>query len=235
MSDTTQICVEWDEDLSALLDGELAPPRADDVRAHVETCERCARRLEALAHVTGFVVAERASAQPSSRLPTSREPAPLRLPGTAPGAVAAPRREVTSMRVPSRARSVPRRRVRAMALALAAAAALVLVLRLRPRTPLDAAPSAPAQSVALPALERPPSTDPTGPAPDAPVANAAPKPTPVDAVPAASRDAALEATSPLDSASDDELVIVETLDTIEDLELIENLELIEQLAARERS
>jgi len=38
-------------DLSALLDGELAPARRDEVAAHVDTCERCAGGLEQLSQV----------------------------------------------------------------------------------------------------------------------------------------------------------------------------------------
>lgn len=40
-----------DEDLSALLDGELKPARRDAVAAHVDSCERCAEALEQMSQV----------------------------------------------------------------------------------------------------------------------------------------------------------------------------------------
>ena len=44
-------CPAFEADLSALLDEELAPERAAELRAHLETCDHCARRLEELCNV----------------------------------------------------------------------------------------------------------------------------------------------------------------------------------------
>ncbi|MDJ0866029.1 MAG: zf-HC2 domain-containing protein [Myxococcota bacterium] len=41
-------CLEFDADLSALLDDELEPERAEAVRAHVSACGRCTARLRSL-------------------------------------------------------------------------------------------------------------------------------------------------------------------------------------------
>ena len=48
MSPIAERCALFDDDLSALLDGELDTPRAAEVRAHLESCRDCAHRLEAL-------------------------------------------------------------------------------------------------------------------------------------------------------------------------------------------
>jgi len=44
-------CLPFDDDLSALIDAELDDGRAAEVRAHVESCPHCTRRLEALSGV----------------------------------------------------------------------------------------------------------------------------------------------------------------------------------------
>ncbi len=51
MSNLPESCVPFDEDLSALLDGELAPEREAAVRAHLHGCTGCRDRLEALCSV----------------------------------------------------------------------------------------------------------------------------------------------------------------------------------------
>ena len=48
-------CEAYDEDLSALLDGELSEERETEVRAHAASCPRCARRLDALRSVDGLL------------------------------------------------------------------------------------------------------------------------------------------------------------------------------------
>jgi anti-sigma factor RsiW len=44
-------CAGFDEDLSALLDGELTPQREQEVRAHLAACPGCSQRLETLRRV----------------------------------------------------------------------------------------------------------------------------------------------------------------------------------------
>lgn len=48
-------CEAYDEDLSALLDGELSEERETEVRGHAASCPRCARRLDALRSVDGLL------------------------------------------------------------------------------------------------------------------------------------------------------------------------------------
>ena len=48
MTEREQTCAGWDEELSALLDGELDPGQREEVEVHVASCERCSERVEAL-------------------------------------------------------------------------------------------------------------------------------------------------------------------------------------------
>lgn len=65
MSDIDPRCAAFEDDLSALLDGELDGARADAVRTHAETCAACSRRLVALRAVDAEL-AEVAAAPSSS-------------------------------------------------------------------------------------------------------------------------------------------------------------------------
>lgn len=51
MPELAAICREIDEDLSALIDAELAPEREAEMRAHLDDCDRCAQRLQDLCNV----------------------------------------------------------------------------------------------------------------------------------------------------------------------------------------
>jgi anti-sigma factor RsiW len=51
MSDILETCAPYEADLSALVDGELAPEREAEVRAHLRGCAACSERLEALCDV----------------------------------------------------------------------------------------------------------------------------------------------------------------------------------------
>ena len=51
MPERSAICREIDEDLSALIDAELAPAREAEMRAHLDDCDRCAQRLQDLCNV----------------------------------------------------------------------------------------------------------------------------------------------------------------------------------------
>lgn len=50
-------CAGFDEDLSAFLDGALPRAREDEVRAHLDLCDACVRRLEAFALADAAVAA----------------------------------------------------------------------------------------------------------------------------------------------------------------------------------
>jgi anti-sigma factor RsiW len=51
MSDILEACAPYEADLSALVDGELAPEREAGVRAHLRECAACSERLKALCDV----------------------------------------------------------------------------------------------------------------------------------------------------------------------------------------
>ena len=51
MSEIATECLAFAEDLSALIDAELADVRESEVRAHVATCAACAERLQELGNV----------------------------------------------------------------------------------------------------------------------------------------------------------------------------------------
>ena len=51
MPELAAICRGIDEDLSALIDAELAPEREAEMRAHLDDCDRCAQRLQDLCNV----------------------------------------------------------------------------------------------------------------------------------------------------------------------------------------
>jgi anti-sigma factor RsiW len=51
MPEIPRPCDAWDDDLSALLDGELSPAREAEVRGHLSVCDRCSTRLAALRRV----------------------------------------------------------------------------------------------------------------------------------------------------------------------------------------
>ncbi len=225
MNDPTPYCVDFDEDLSALLDGELDEARARAVQAHLAGCGRCAARLVAFSQATAALhehrerATDRGAALPALRART--------------GAATFARSE--------RPLVLPRRARRAVALLVAAAAAIVLVVRLRSSSPLrsPAAPAAPesaptetAASSIVPAPDPAPAVPEVAESPV--VAQESVRPTPrgvaIERAPNAGASPDL-----LESATDDELAVAEALETVEDLELIENLELIEALAAEKRS
>jgi anti-sigma factor (TIGR02949 family) len=106
-------CADYEADLSALLDGELADERAGEVRAHVAVCRRCAPRLEALQGVDRLLASAPAPGVPSD----------LR-------ARLAARVAADARREPGRRRPSRRRRFVAPALGLAAGAAAALALYL---------------------------------------------------------------------------------------------------------
>jgi anti-sigma factor RsiW len=142
MAAVPETCVAFDEDLSALLDGELTPERAGEVEAHVAACARCRAQLAAFQSV-------------GARLRGVRRPdVPRELEARLLARVAT---ESRAMPGPAPARGRPRRRLRArgvLAGAALAAAALALYLGVvrRPPSPVLAPPDGPVarQEPALP-------------------------------------------------------------------------------------
>lgn len=134
MSDVDPRCAAFEEDLSALLDGELEAARASEVRAHAAACAACTRRLAALRAVDA-ALGDVASA------PLHGEPPRL-------AALRARLADRSSAAGTGARRAPPRRRTRWLLPAVAgatAAAASALFTLLRP----DPAPIASDRGVAI--------------------------------------------------------------------------------------
>ncbi len=212
MSNISETCAPYEADLSALVDGELAPEREAEVRAHLGGCAACSERLGALCDVDLVLasiavplvpadlharLAERIArdaATPEGR--DASRPASGRPQAPRPPAVVTPRR-------PRRWLSRP-----ALGAALAGAAALALYLVV---TSVDSS---------LP-LETP--------APELRVAESAPHRA---AATAEIAEVAPEA-DVLAGASEEELAVILELETIENLDLIANLDFLERWVALE--
>jgi hypothetical protein len=224
MSNVTNGCPEFEADLSALLDGELPPERAAQVRAHAETCERCGAQLARLVRLDGLLAGAPAPAVPDSlrarleaRIAAAEAGAGAGLPDTR-------LRDGAGVRAPRRAW-----RSRVAGAVAAAAAAIAIYLALANREPaIPGAPPAPVQ-VARPQAE---------PAPAAPQIAKRDAPAPVAAKVIARRpepEAPAPAPAPIDleAVPDEDLGIALELETVEDFEEIANLELLELMLANE--
>jgi anti-sigma factor RsiW len=225
MSNILERCAPYEADLSALVDGELAPEREAEVRAHLGGCAECSERLEALCDVDLALasiavppvpaglraqLAERIArdaATPEAR--DASRPAPVR-----PQALRLP--PPPASRRPRRWLSRP-----ALAAALAAASALALYLAV---TGVDSS---------LP-LETP--------APELPVAESVPERTAAaveiaEAAPVQPPEATLPevapAADPLGGVSEEDLAVILELETVENLDLIANLDFLERCVALE--
>ena len=210
-------CASYAEEWSALLDGELAPAREAELRAHLDGCARCQAKLASLARVdvllAGLPVAE-ANADLYARLRARIDA------NDAPDA--APRR------------AAPRRRARGLAVAaaaVAAAAALALYLAL-PRPRGEIAPPPEPRVAKAPEPAPPPVV---AKAPEPTQVAKAPEPAPASQPRATTTPAAVEpARDPeFDALPADELALGMDLDTAKDLPVIANLELLERLVALE--
>jgi len=228
-------CSVPEEELSALVDGELAEERAHELRSHATTCARCAERVAAFERA-GVLL----SALPARPVPADLR-ARLQARIDAEGAEAA----APVSRTPTRAAPPSRRRwlgSRVFATAAALAAAVALFWALAPgqrsgpgseieRPPIarqESPPPAPAPTPELdPAPELPNVPEPlapqiaeTTPAPAAPqIAEAKPEPSPT------------AADAEFDPVPAEEIAVALELETIEDLDVIANLELLEALVA----
>jgi anti-sigma factor RsiW len=66
VSEFKATCATYAEDLSALLDGELAEPREVEVLGHLESCSDCTGRVEALRRVDAALAAASAATVPAN-------------------------------------------------------------------------------------------------------------------------------------------------------------------------
>ena len=155
MPETAAACQAIEEDLSALLDEELAPEREAELRAHLATCDRCARRLEelcnvdlALASLSAPEVASDLRAQLAERIAEHER-------GAALSAVPASSGERPRQAPPPRTRRWLGRRAAALA-AVAAAALLAVFATLRS----GEAPAPDAPQIARPAPQALPAQGP---------------------------------------------------------------------------
>ncbi len=213
-------CQAFEADLSALLDGELAPAREAEVRAHAADCARCTQRLAHLARVD-----EALRSLPDAETPADlAERLRVRLEEerrrSSPSAEDRGRsfdegqERSSDPRPPPSQRPRPRRRrwIPLAAIAAAAAAALVLYSVLEParRRALEESRTA--------ERER------TAPEPDLARREVPPEPLPEELVSGPELEA-------IRAASDEELALALALDTLTDFDVIERLDVLEQLAA----
>jgi hypothetical protein len=236
VSETAGACQAIGEDLSALIDEELAPEREAELRAHLETCDRCARRLEELCNVD-LVLAS---------LPAPEVGSDLRV--QLAGRIAEhERREAlsaASVRREGRLRQAPPprrrrwlgRRVAALA-AVAAAVALAVFATLRGgETPVPGAPqiARPAPQ-ALPAQGPAPRAEQRGEPLLAERRSVEPEPAllePARPTQPEARPVEIAETPPavgLGNLAEEDLAMLLVLDAVEDLDVIANLELLEDL------
>jgi hypothetical protein len=143
MNPIAERCAPFDDDLSALLDGQLDAKRAADVQAHAESCRDCAQRLAALRGVDTALRHMAAAPLDASRRERMRSAVAMGLRDEASGAAqgASPQQ-----------RTAPRRRrwlvPAGFAAAAAAATALFVVTRTQPPV------ATPTERVAIAAAER---------------------------------------------------------------------------------
>ena len=143
MNPIAERCAPFEDDLSALLDGQLDAMRAAEVRTHAESCRDCAQRLAALRGVDAALRRMAAAPLDATRRERMRSALAASLRAEASGA---------SQGASPLHRTPPRRRrwlaPAGLAAASAAAAALFLVTRTQP----PVAP--PAERVVVAAAER---------------------------------------------------------------------------------
>jgi negative regulator of sigma E activity len=225
MTEIPNDCVGYEEDLSALIDGELGAAREAEVRRHASRCARCSAQLDNLQRVGDAL-----RAVPTPDLPWNLE---SRLRARIEEDRAERRRVVLGVAPRAPRRISPRLGI-AAAVALAASLALLVVFG--PRRSGDES-TAPALRVArerpVPAPQSPRSVKPEIPEPPAEAKIAVEEPAPAripTSAPSAPRRVAPPAASILASASDDELAVALDFETIDEFEIIDNLELLELLA-----
>ena len=241
MSQGSERCLPFDEDLSALLDRELDAAREAELRAHLAGCAECRTRLAALREVDAELrglaapaVRPELAARMAARFAAER--------GTSPAAAAPSDFRRTPARVARRSLDERlRRRRRLVPLgALSAAAALALALLVLPRVLERTVPAARqgAPPAATEVARR--EADLAGrrarpPAPPVEIAAEAHKSAAKAPLGAAAADSA-PAPAPsdaglaqLEAASDDELALAIAVQDSHDVESPDDLALVEQL------
>jgi putative zinc finger protein len=242
-----ETCLPYDEDLSALLDGELSPARAAQLRAHCASCPRCTEQLAELRRANERLLSTLRVPVPGEGARIARVEAQLRV------RLAQESQTGVESRRQSRTQAPPRRRRNARwivvaATGLAAAAALGLALLLQPRAPVRLGPSpqppiaqnpppvppAPAPQEEPPAVSRLPEA-----VAELPVVKPAPARRPPPAPPAPQHE---QVTPPLPSAApeidlasadEEDVELAQRLDMLEDFEVIQKLDLLERLQKAE--
>jgi anti-sigma factor RsiW len=208
-------CRAFDEELSALIDGELDARRRAEVEVHVAGCAGCARRLAALRSIDAAL----------RSLPSPAVPSALR--ARLDRRLAAERAEPGTRRVPPPSARRWRGLLGVALPAAAAAAAVALYLALRAPDPSgqtpEPAPIAKAPLVAPAEPEAEPRIAEAEPEPPA----ASPSPAPVPRI--AERPPQSPGVGELEALDTEDLAVVLDLDTIEDLPVIANLEVLERL------
>jgi anti-sigma factor RsiW len=225
MSEILETCAPYEADLSALVDGELAPEREAEVRAHLGGCAACSERLEALCDVDLALASIAVPPVPAglrARL-AERIARDAATPEGRDASRPAPERSQAPRRPAAATRGRPRRRLSRPALgaALAAAAALALYLAVTSvdsSLPLET--PAPEPRVAESVPQRAAAT--------AELAEAAPARPPEAKPPEVVPEADV-----LASASEEELGVILELETIEDLDVIAELDFLERWVALE--
>ncbi len=237
MSESEVACARVAEDLSALLDGELAEEREVAVRAHLESCPNCTDRVAVLRRVDPALAAApapevpadlraRVDARLSSEMRSPRESA------------AVGRRKADSAAGGRRqADSVAGRRRRARwfshpAMGFAAAAALALYVGVRAVQPLDGLDVLHGPAGPIGVDESEPQI--AGTLPESMTSSSQPEIRALDPLAplpgsTSGSEWAPVAEVDLDDVSDEELAMALEFDTIEDLEVIANLDLLVRL------
>jgi hypothetical protein len=239
-----ETCLPYDEDLSALLDGELPGERAAALRAHSATCPRCAAELEALRRANERLRSALRAPVPEEDVRIARVEARLRACLAQEAPVGGRPTQKREAQAPQRQRT---RWIVSVGLGLAAAAALGLGLLFQARTPVHPPPAALPPVAEVPAPP-PPSPSPAPQETPAPVTHAPQavaelpmvKPAPArphaPAPPAPPEPRPLPSAPPevdLASADEEDIELATRLDMLEDFEVIQKLDLLERLRRAE--
>jgi hypothetical protein len=227
-----------DEELSALLDGELAPAREAELRARAAREPELAARLAALRGVGAALRGLPGPAVPPDLLARVKQAAaapaaPVELDDDARRRLAEVRAGLSSARRRAGRRGrAPRRRWLAALGALATAAALAgLALWTAPRLSGRRGGAPPPEIARAPVRPAPPRA-PVEPTPRTVARAPVPRPAPV--APAAPPPPAAPAEASPPAAEEEDLALAMELEAIDDLELIERLDLLEFLARQRR-
>ncbi len=237
MSESEAACATVADDLSALLDGELAEEREVAVRGHLESCPDCTGRVVALRRVDPALAAATAPEVPAdlharldARLSSEMRPVSESAAGRRRQAdPAAGRRRQADPAVGRRSRA---RWLTPPAMGFAAAAALALYVGVRAVQPLDWLDALDGPVGPIGVDESEPQI--AGALPESMTSSSQPEARALDPLAPSSGSTSGAEWAPvaevdLDDVSDEELALALEFDTIEDLEVIANLDLLVRL------